>query len=82
MARRRPERSAGFRSCFKSKLQLLGGVHLHAGAHGAGGHAGADILALGGGELEMDYVLDLEHMTAIRNKFCVRVRRADEICGM
>jgi len=35
-----------------------------------------------GGELEMDYVLDLEHMTAIRNKFCVRVRRADEICGM
>ncbi len=35
-----------------------------------------------GGELEMDYVLDLEHMTAIRNKFCVRVRRADDICGM
>jgi uncharacterized beta-barrel protein YwiB (DUF1934 family) len=35
-----------------------------------------------GGQLEMDYVLDLEHMTAIRNKFCVRVRRADEVCGM
>ena len=37
-----------------TKLQLLGGVHLHAGAHGGSGHAGLDILALGSGGLSLD----------------------------
>ena len=35
-------------------LQLLVGVHLHAGAHGGSGHAGLDILALGGGGLGLE----------------------------
>ena len=35
-------------------LQLLVGVDLHAGAHGGGGDAAADILALGGGGLGLD----------------------------
>ena len=35
-------------------LQILGGVDLHAGAHGGHDGAGLDILALGGGRLGLD----------------------------
>ena len=41
--------SMWFRSC--CELNLLLGINFDAGAHGGGRHAGADILAFGGGGL-------------------------------